>query len=208
MIKIVMKIMISLLILILSGCGKIVKQKEMSIEIAQLSKAEKEIVKLVGHKSSPVIYDFKLDKNVKSIQVNLYELVDGEWKIISGGGGQTHTDKKGRIHLGFDNLEEGLRIAIQSENFDGANEYAIDPKEDFTGTRATSILNDSMDIVYEEEIPLVVQTLTTNSSFSTYEPEVFYTPEQYEKEGYEHIYAITIRFSKLTVGEIDIIPVK
>lgn len=160
---------------------------------------------MLGAISEQPIYDFKLDNNVRSVQVNTYELINGAWKLVSGGG-QAFSDDKGRLALGFENLAQGLRVALQSEHNSGSTQYSTEPTEDFTGmARATSILNDLTEITYEQEIPLVIQILTAQNSVSSYNVEYFFTPDEYEKHGYEHIYAITIRFSQKTVGELDTI---
>ena len=46
---------------------------------------------------------------MQSIQVNTYRLVDGEWKLEAGGGGQVFSDVKGRVALSFERLDDGLR---------------------------------------------------------------------------------------------------
>ena len=51
---------------------------------------------------------------MQSIQVNTYRLIDGEWKIKTGDGGQAFSDTKGRIALGFERLDEGMRIAFRA----------------------------------------------------------------------------------------------
>lgn len=38
----------------------------------------------------------------------------------------------------------------------------------------------------------------------SYHVDYFNCPEEYEKLGYEGVFAITIRFSQKTVGELDI----
>ena len=89
---------------------------QMYIEEAQLTEEEKNIAELLGLNQEYRLYDFSLDDTVKSMQINTYELIDGEWHIVAGGGGQAFEDAEGRLALGFDNLADGLRIAIQSEH--------------------------------------------------------------------------------------------
>jgi hypothetical protein len=188
------------------ACGNTTKKPVMYIEKAQLSEQEENIAKLLGANSEQLIYDFESDDNVKSLQVNTYELIDGAWELISGGGGQAFSDNKGRLALDFKNLAEGLRVALQSEHDSGSTQYSTESTEDYTGmANVTSILNDLNEITYEQEIPLVVQILTTKNSVSSYNIEYFFSPDEYEKHGYEHIYAITILFSQKTVGELDTI---
>lgn len=183
------------------ACAQIHKKPAIYIEKAQLSDQEESIVQLLGANREQHIYDFKLDNHVKSVQVNTYELIDGAWKLV-GGGESAFSDEKGRLALYFENIVEGLSVAIQSKNSSGSTHYSTESTQDFTGiTRATTALHDLTEIVYEQEIPLVIQILTSQNSVNLYGVEYFFTPNLYEKHGYEHIYAITVRFSQKTVDE-------
>ena len=55
----------------------------------------------------------------------------------------------------------------------------------------------------EEEIPLAVQIITSKNEVVSYQVDYFHSPEEYEKLGYEGVFAITIRFSQKTVAELD-----
>ena len=177
----------------------------MSIEPVQLTEEEEKIAALLGLNTQQKIYDFVLDETVQSIQVNTYRLIDGEWKLETGGGGQAFSDATGRIVLSFERLDEGVRIAIQSEHSDGSTEYDSERNEDLNeiGSCATSILSEKTEFAYEEEIPLAVQIITSKNQVVSYRVDYFNSPEEYEKYGYEGVFAITIRFSQKTVGELD-----
>lgn len=179
---------------------------KMYIEPAQLTEEEENIAALLGLNTEQRIFDFELDETVQSIQVNTYRLIDGEWKLETGGGGQAFSDTDGRIALAFDRLDEGLRIAIQSEHTGGSTEYKSERNEDLNeiGSFATSVLSEKTEFEYEEEIPLAVQVITSNNQIVSYQVDYFNSPEEYEKLGYEGVFAITIRFSQKTVGELDI----
>ena len=152
--RIVISIIAVVMTLSLAACGNTVKKPGIYIEKARLSEQEESIAKLLGDNSEQLIYDFKLDNSVKSVQVNTYELINGAWKLVSGGGGKAFSDDKGRLALDFVNLAEGLRVALQSEHSSGSTKYSTEPTEEFKGmARATSILNDLTEITYEQEIP-------------------------------------------------------
>ena len=178
----------------------------MYIEPAQLTKEEEKIAELLGVNTKQRIYDFVLDESVQSIQVNTYRLMDGEWKLETGGGGQAFSDTEGRIALAFERLDEGIRIAIQSEHTGGSTEYKSERKEELEeiGGFATSVLSDKTEIVYEEEIPLAVQVITAKNEVVSYRVDYFNSPEEYEKLGYEGVFAVTVRFSQKTVGEQEV----
>ena len=131
--------------------------------------------------------------------------MDGEWKLEAGGGGQAFSDTTGRIALGFERLDEGNRIAIQSEHTGGATEYNSERNEDLNeiGSFATSVLSEKTEFEYEEEIPLAVQIITSKNEVVSYKVDYFHSPEEYEKLGYEGVFAITVRFSQKTVAELD-----
>ena len=181
------------------------KVNKMYIEPAQLTEEEEQIAALLGLNTKQRIFDFVLDETVQSIQVNTYRLIDGEWKLETGGGGQAFSDAKGRIALGFERLDEGIRIAIQSEHTGGSTEYESERNEDLEeiGGYATSILSEKMKFEYEEEIPLAVQVITSGNNVVSYQVDYFNSPKEYEKLGYEGVFAITIRFSQKTVAELD-----
>ena len=188
------------------GCSDTEKTAEkMYIEPAQLTEEEEKIAALLGLNTQQQIYDFVLDETVQSIQVNTYRLIDGEWKLETGGGGQAFSDATGRIALSFERLDEGIRIAIQSEHSGGSTEYDSERNENLNeiGSYATSILSEKTEFAYEEEIPLAVQIITSKNQVVSYRVDYFNSPEEYEKYGYEGVFAITIRFSQKTVGELD-----
>lgn len=190
----------------MAGCAdKEKNEKKMYIETAQLTEEEEEIASLLGLNTEQRIYDFTLDESVQSIQVNTYRLIDGEWKLEAGGGGQAFSDTTGRIALGFERLDEGNRIAIQSEHTDGSTEYKSERNEDLNeiGSFVTSVLSGKTEVVYEKEIPLAVQIITSKNEVVSYQVDYFHSPEEYEKLGYEGVFAITVRFSQKTVAELD-----
>ena len=190
----------------MAGCADTEKNEgKMYIEPAQLTEEEEKIASLLGLNTEQRIYDFTLEESVQSIQVNTYRLMDGEWKLEAGGGGQAFSDAEGRIALAFERLDEGLRIAIQSEHTGGATEYNSERNEDLNeiGSFATSVLSEKTEFEYEEEIPLAVQIITSKNEVVSYQVDYFYSPEEYEKLGYEGVFAITIRFSQKTVAELD-----
>ena len=189
------------------GCSDTPKSAEkMYIEPAQLTEEEEKIAALLRLNTKQRIFDFVLDESVQSIQVNTYRLIDGEWKLETGGGGQAFSDMNGRIALDFERLDEGIRIAIQSERTGSSTEYESERNEDLKeiGGFATSVLSEKIEFDYEEEIPLAVQVITSNNQVVSYQVDYFNSPKEYEKLGYEGVFAITIRFSQKTVGELDV----
>ncbi len=171
------------------------------IEPAQLSEEEKSIASLLGLDTEHRIYDFVLDDTVQSMELSVYALKNGAWEPVSDGA-RIFEDEKGRIAVGFDKIAEGFRFAVQSKSHGGADSYVSDSEYDFTGMAVhTTALADRTEIVYEEEIPLAVQIVTSKNEVRSFGPEGFENPEAYAEFGYEHVYAVTVRFSQRTVAE-------
>lgn len=184
------------LIFFLCGCGKS-SGPAMYIQPAQLTEEEQNIAKLADLNMNSTLFDFHVDETVRTMDIRAYELIDGEWDIFYGGGGQTLTGTEGRIYLDFDRIAEGIRVAIQSENLNGSDSWKAIVEDEPAGTsRATSLLSQQEEIVYGQEIPLAVQIVTTKNEIRSYDPSYYFHPEDYAKYGYEHVYAITVLFSQ------------
>lgn len=183
-----------------SACA--VKESEMYIEKAILSEEEKEINELYDEKQ--YIYDFAVDDSIKSVQINTYELDGAQWKLIAGGGGCAFDETEGRLALDFEKIPEGMKTVLQSEKSKFSDSYGNKGIEEIENMGcATSFLNERTDIEYEKEIPLAVQIITDKNEIHSYEVEYFNNPEEYEKHNYEYVYAVTVRFSQKTVGELS-----
>lgn len=192
------------LISALAGCSSkadVTSAPSMYIQPAQLTEEEENITKLVGADTHH-IFDFAADDSIQSVQVNTYQLKDGAWDLISGGGGYAFSDLSGRLALDFGKILDGLRVALQSEHTNGGYSHVSNPENDFHGMGcATSLLSSKTDIVYEQEIPLAIQIITAKNEITSYTVEYFNQPELYTE--YEYVYAITVLFSQKTVTELS-----
>jgi len=190
----------ALLALCLSACSA-QAAPAMYIQPAELTEEEEAIAKLLGADTSQHLYDIVLDGTAKKMSVRSYELIDGKWEIFSGDGGVTLKEdaKKGRVAFGFEELRKDFRQAIQfgkncsAVSWHGPEEETEEPDGMST---TTSYLSNQTEIVYEKEIPIAVQIVTSKNEVSSYDPEYFFQPEEYEKFGYEHVYALTVLFSQ------------
>lgn len=183
------------LALLLCACAK--TEPAMYIEPAQLTQEEQNIADLLGVNLDAHIFDFQVDDTVQRMSINVYELIDGQWQLFCGGGGQSFTDAKGRILLDFDNIRESFREAVQSEHSSGSTAWESESTEDLAGaSRATSLLTQRTEIVYEQEVPLAIQIVTTKNEIRSFDPSYYFHPEDYARYGYEHVYAVTVLFSQ------------
>lgn len=180
------------------------EQKELYIEQAVLSDEEQKLQELLGLGKHHWIYDFSLDDTVKSVQLNTYELQDGHWLRIAGGGGQAFTGPDGRIALSSQKIKEGLRVAVQGADGTSVTTYFTgNETEEAAMGSAASRLSGRQTVVYEEEIPLAIQIVTSKREIHSYMVEYFFEPERYEPYDYEHVYAITVRFSQKEVKGLE-----
>lgn len=190
-----------LLIVTLCGCDNENKQEEitnMYIDVAELTEEEKDIIELLGVNKKPQIFDFTLDETVKSMHINTYKLIDGKWERIYNDHSRAFADSNGRLAIEFEDGFEDIKISVQSEHSNGSSSNTSNSKIDiYDGMGVTtSLLSNETEIVYEKEIPLAIQIITSKNEVSSYIVEYFEKPEEYEKLDYEYVYAMTIMFSQ------------
>ena len=103
------------------------------------------------------------------------------------------------IGNGFD-----LNLGLKTKYMDFYKYYLEqESKNDITGMGyATSVLSDKQEIVYDQEIPLVIQIITSKNEVHSYVVDYFFQPEEYENYDYEYVYAITVLFSQKPVSEL------
>lgn len=188
------------LAVLLSACGK-APAPRMYIEAAQLTEQEQNIADLLDSNPTSHIYDFSLDDTVASIHFNTYELVDGQWQPYAGDNNWAFQDASGRLALRFGKIPDGMQVALQSQHHGGATSHSIEQPQLEGMSVTTSSLASPTEVVYEQEIPLAIQILTTKNEVHSYTVDAFFHPEKYAPYGYEHIYAITVMFSQKPLSD-------
>lgn len=175
----------------------------MYLQKAILTEEENAIARLLGANEDTYLLDFAVDDTVNTLSIITYELVDGSWHSISSSGMQLK-DTSGKIALTFDNIADGMRTAIQSEHTGSSDKYSTNPEYNFEGmSRTTSYLTNRTYVTYDNEIPLVIQIHTTQDVVSSSDINYFFKPQQYQKLGYEKVYAITAVFSQMPLNELE-----
>lgn len=196
-----MKKVFALLVLLalLAGCSA-EAAPAMYIQPAELNEEEEAVARLLGADTDQHLFDVVLDGTAKRVSVNTYVLENGEWKLLTGGGGMAlkEGEKNGRMAFGFEDLRGEYREALQfGKDFTAVKYGSPEEIDDPEGMgRTTSFLSNRTEIVYGEEIPLAIQIHTTKNEVISYFTEYFFQPEEYEKLGYEHVYALTVTFSQ------------
>lgn len=198
----------ALLALALGGCRAApTGSGSKTIAPVELTKEETALAQLLNvNMDGYRIFDYQVGKagdgGVKSVQITLYELKEGEWAPVSQNR-RALSDPDGRIALGFSKIPEGVELTLQSENMLDTSTLETVPGDNASSmTYATSVLTGSASIELDKETPLVVQIATTKSEISSYDVKYFEMPREYDKHGYEHVYAITALFSEKTVYEL------
>lgn len=201
--KALLLLMAALMLPALSACAGDVPQAqepEMYIEPAQLNEDEKKMAQLLGGLEGQTIFDFSADDSVRSLTITGWKLENGEWKAQFMDG-QRLDEGSGRIALGFDDITAGCRIAVQTGSDFSASSGSREADEALEGMgRTTAYLPQRREIEYDKEIALAIQTFTDKNEVISYDPEYFEHPEEYEKLGYEGVFAITACFSQETLS--------
>ena len=174
----------------------------MYIEPAQLTEEEEAMAQLLGSDLKNPIYDFYLDDTVETVSITAYELKDGNWKLFSRDLGRFY-DNSGRFTVDCSDLSAGFWFAIQSDNHYGSMNSEKGECFLTEGMQIlTSTLTERTEIAYEQEIPIAVQVCTTQDQIISSGLSSFFDPDEYSGMGYEHIYAVTIKFSQKTFEEL------
>lgn len=196
-------ILTAALLLALAGCGQGVEQdgktaegNEMYIEPAQLNEDEKKMAQLLGGMEGQTIFDFSADDTVRSLIITTWKLEDGQW-VEYMLDSQRLDESSGRIALSFEDLTAGCRIAVQTQSGFSASTRHGEADEELEGMGCTTAyLPQRKEIEYGEDIALVIQTFTDKNEVISYDPDYFEHPEEYEKLGYECVFAVTACFSQ------------
>ena len=92
------------------------------------------------------------------------------------------------------------RERVSSEKNNVSDTYIVEISEEEKEMGVGNSYLDGHEIQYEVEIPIMIQVVTSKNGASMYDVEYFNKPQVYEKEQYDHVYAITIMFCEKTVG--------
>ncbi len=183
----------------LPGCAGEKQQStepEMYIEPAQLNEDEKKMAQLLGGMEGQSVFDFSVDDKVQSLIITTWKLEDGQW-VEYMLDSQRLDESSGRIALSFENLTAGCRIAVQTQSGFSASIRHGEADEELEGMGCTTAyLPQRKEIEYGEDIALVIQTFTDKNEVISYDPDYFEHPEEYEKLGYEGVFAVTACFSQ------------
>lgn len=199
-----------LCLFLLSGCNQQQANQqprnpelaEMSIQTATLSQEEQRLLSLLD--SSDYIFDYNADKNLQSVSVQCYKLDENsQWVPVSGGGKYNVSSSTGRIAILFHNLADNLKIRFQSSEggVTGSGKTVQQQTVLPENMQLENIVATQQDIVYDQEIPLIIQCQMPKNEYTAYKITDFSHPERFAQQGIHTVYALTIRFSRNQLGD-------
>lgn len=140
-------------------------------------------------------YNFRMDDKLKSVAMEVWELVDGQWTVL-GGGRIGASTKEGQFTLAFNYLPEGVTYSVSSASFSYSINKDFAADFDPAGSAMyTTMLTQLQEIAYETPIPMAMQLFTTNRNTQYIGVDFFHQPELIAAEGHDHVYAVTLTFS-------------
>lgn len=175
---------------------------EMSIQTAVLSQEERRLLSLLG--SSDYIFDYHVDKDLQSASVFCYQLDENsQWQPVSGGGKYNVNSANGRLALQFKNLADNLQVRFQSPEGAVTGSGKNVPQQTTLPEDMTleNIAATQQNIVYNQEIPLIIQCQMPKKEYTAFKITDFSNPEQFTQQGIHTVYALTIRFSRNQLGD-------
>ncbi len=177
---------------LLCGCAR-----SSTLAPASLSESERRLGWLLGLDDGQWLFDFSTGDEIQSMRIAVYRLADGQWESALSGRGYACTAGKGRMVVGFDDLAEGVRFAVQGSDMNvrsGGTQITGSPIDNSLG-RLIVCLDHAVAIVPDQEIPVALQVLSSQMEMPNYSLDVFHTPEVIADDGHEAVYAVTVTFS-------------
>ena len=145
-------------------------------------------------------YDFRMDDGLKSVVMEVWELVDGQWAVL-GGGRIGASIKEGQFALAFNALPEGVTYSVGGAGYTYTinKDFAADFDPTDGNMMYTTMLTHLQEIAYETPIPMAMQLFTTNRNTQYIGVDFFHQPQLIAAEGHDHVYAVTLTFSTTTM---------
>lgn len=196
-----------LCIMMLTGCAQqpapdTIDKPAMYIEPAQLTASEEQIKSMASQGRTCNIYDFQLGKEQHGLTVCVYRLADSQWELYTGGTQLRlpAQDGKGRFALSFGPLTEGIFASTPDET-SGVMTLRQAPAEipyDVSGLNTeTASITSLAEVRYGEEIPLLLQFITSRLQETDPAPILSFQPEDLAILGHEHVFLVTVSFSPM-----------
>ena len=164
-----------------------------NIKQKSLTKEETNLLKLMGLDDKSRVYDNNLDKDVKSIHINIHTLDENlKWKN-NGSMSSNVNSLNGTIGVLKDDNER-LQVSYKDQDEISIFKSNLDVYDDIKEKSRSIWWNDKANIEYEKEIPLAIQVITSSNEIRSFSGESFYEPDRLK--GHDEVIALTVKFSK------------
>ncbi len=177
--KIAAMMMLMLLLTLLSGCQANVS----TIEVAKLDEGDQIYEDMLGPGTET--FDLVLGKDARSIHMNLYQLVNGEWvPLVDGGRNVINSKERNIVGIYKDN------IRLRS----GGEQYHLPINELMLDNPGIGIarINEKTELELEAQVPVFLYVESSTNKLAVALSD-FYHPEKLA--AHERVYALTAMVS-------------
>ena len=184
-----------LLLGFLSGCQQVPElESEFILKAASFNQEDTAIANQFGCSEKPQVFQFAADSTVQSLHYTVYKLNQGEWEVLWTGD-QSLSGTRGRIAVYSDSLPAGYTLILQCDNICVKDELRVDDP-DFTMPEdtvlSTASLKQEIPFQLNEEIPVILQRISTENDTILVDLEQFFKPDTFAKQ--DDVWALTLIF--------------
>ena len=170
------------------------KAEEMTLQPAILTTEEQKIFELMSGGTRGTIYDYNINKDIKTIRYEVVEYTDGLNPVVTPHGGLDFHITNGRIYIAHDINDRSLTVAIQ-EDKGGSSSIMESPQNmnDHPNSRTQTYLTNIRKIQMGEKIPISLILESDSDEMVTRNIESYMEDPDLLKE-YRKAYLVTIAF--------------
>ena len=184
-----------LLLGFLSGCQQAPDpESEFILKAASFNQEDTAIANQFGYSAEPQVFQFAADSTIQSLHYTVYKLNQGEWEV-QWTGDQSLSGTRGRIAVYSDSLPAGYTLILQCDNICVKDELRVDDP-DFTMPEGSALLTASLkqEIPFQlnEEVPVILQRISTENNTILVDLEQFFKPDALPKQ--DEVWALTLIF--------------
>lgn len=196
-----MKRFLAILMVLMMACAT--AYAEGLVVPTELNEDETNLLSLMGWDIDTAIFDFTAPEGAKTALLTLWQLEDGEWVLLS------------ERALSMEEFGKQGRVALHSKEYLGGDLYmslwtvdgwvsgteGMEPEFDLWSMNiSTDILFEQRDAVLNQQIPLMMQCLSSQEEMTDADLMLYQTPDAITNS--EYIYVVTLNFSELTEAEL------
>lgn len=186
-------------ILLLSGCTAAKTTTGMEIMLTELTESEQELLDFVGVRDTISMFSYTIDDTIQSVSIEILTLNDaGEWE---GWGGVTSaidtTEGKSKTGRFMILQQEDGKIKLSEQHEGGTTSWSSEAVYDSLvgdGAKIGNRLADSVEIVLEQPIPVIMFGRSTKNTVRSYALSEYQNTAQLSD--YDAVSVITVCFSR------------